>query len=520
MTVDQLLAFLPILTLAAAVIIVMLAIIIKRHFVLASVVAGLGLAVSLITVGMADGASAVQVTPLIIMDGYGLFYMALLLTSGIAVIAFCHDYFKDREGEHEELLLLILIALLGGSVLVTSNHFASFFIGLETLSVSLFVLIGYSVDRSNSLEAASKYLILSGVSSALLLMGMALIYAQFGALDFAGIGQMIAAQPKFSLMVLCGELLIVAGLGFKLSLVPFHMWTPDVYEGAPAPVAAFVATVSKGAVFILLLRYAIASGSYRSSSAENVFTFLAAVTILGGNILALLQENVKRILAYSSIAHMGYLLIALIAARSITPALVLESVAFYLVAYFITTLGAFGVVSILATPETEAGDLSFYRGLFWKRPWLATAFTLMLLSLAGIPLTAGFIGKFYIFTDGVDGELWGLLLLLIIGSGLGLYYYLRIVVVMSTGMEPSRHDSGPSAGKFISHATLAVAALLVVWLGIYPRHLITLIQSSSGNPGTASGAILSRNGVKGFFATDAETERPPLNSHHIKSSGI
>jgi NADH-quinone oxidoreductase subunit N len=216
---------------------------------------------------------------------------------------------------------------------------------------------------------------------------------------------------------------------------------------------------------------------------------------------------------------MGYLLIALIAARSIAPALVLESAAFYLVAYFITTLGAFGVVSILATPETEAGDLSFYRGLFWKRPWLATALTLMLLSLAGIPLTAGFIGKFYIFTDGVDGELWGLLLLLVIGSGLGLYYYLRIVVVMSTDMESSRYDSDRLAGKFISHATLAVAALLVIWLGIYPRHLMTLIQSSSGNPGTVSEAI-STNEVTGFFATDAETERPPLNSHHIKSSGI
>jgi NADH-quinone oxidoreductase subunit N len=514
MNIDQLIAFLPFIALAGAVIIVMMTIALKRNFVLATLLTAIGLLISLAAAGMTAGDSAIQVTPLIRMDAYGLFYMMLLLTSGIAVIAFCYDYFKDRDGEHEELLLLLLIALLGGSVLVSSCHFASFFIGLETLSVSLFVLIGYVPSRSGSLEAAGKYLILSGVSSAFLLMGMALIYAQFGALDFDTVGRRLAGQPTFELMALCGGLLIVAGLGFKLSLVPFHMWTPDVYEGAPAPVTAFVATVSKGAVFVLLLRYAVNSGNYLSSAAVNAAAGLAAVTILGGNILALLQQNVKRILAYSSIAHMGYLLIAFIAVATLAPELVVESVAFYLAAYFITTLGAFGVVSILAAPEAEAAELSFYRGLFWQRPWLAAAFTLMLLSLAGIPLTAGFIGKFYIFTAGIEGELWGLLALLIVGSGLGLYYYLRIIVVMAMGMNDEEKEAVRPSGKPISCATLAAVALLVVWLGIYPRPLIAFIQASSHGMGLLPG---SRTNPPDEANAGPEGR---YDSYHIKSSGI
>jgi NADH-quinone oxidoreductase subunit N len=236
------------------------------------------------------------------------------------------------------------------------------------------------------------------------------------------------------------------------------------------------------------------------------------ITILAGNLLALLQKNVKRLLAYSSIAHMGYLLVAFIASGSIAPALAVESITFYLVAYFITTLGALGVVSVLSTPQTEADDIAIYSGLFWRRPWLAGAFTLMLLSLAGIPLTAGFIGKFYIFTCGADARLWGLLIAIIVGSGLGLYYYLRIIVVMSMNVETTAITSGKPNQVWISTATLAVLtmllvmsmnvdatviiseefsrewisssilatlSLLIIWLGIYPNQIVNLLQTVS-----------------------------------------
>jgi len=481
MNSNQLAALAPIIALASAAIAVMLAIAVKRNFVLTSSITAFGIIMSLLAVGIVWQESPVQATSLIRVDSYALFYISLLLLAGLAVLGFCYDYFKDNEGENEELLLLLLTALLGASVLVASSHFAAFFLGLETLSISLFVMIGYPLKQTRPLEAAIKYLILSGVSSALLLMGMALIYAQSGELSFSGIGRFIAIQPAMNALVLTGVILIVAALGFKLSLVPFHLWTPDVYQGAPAPVTAFIATVSKGAVFVVLLRYFVSAHGFAYAPLVTIFSVVAVLSILGGNLLALLQNNVKRLLAYSSIAHIGYLLVAFIAGGSIPAPLVIESVTFYLVAYFITTIGAFGVVSILSTPQTEAVDISIYRGLFWRQPWLAAIFTLMLLSLAGIPLTAGFIGKFYIFTSGADARLWGLLLAIIAGSGLGLYYYLRIIVVMSMNAEATMRESVEFSNKWISMTTLAALSLLLVWFGIFPNHLATIIQSLSNS---------------------------------------
>jgi len=474
MDMNLLIAIAPIVTIAGAAIAVMLSIAVRRNFALAFAIAAAGIILSLVSLGIAGQESPVRATLLIQVDAYSLFYMALSLSAGLAVLGLCYDYFKEREGENEELPLLLLTALLGALVLVSSSHFAGFFIGLEILSISLFVLIGYPLNQSKPLEGAIKYLVLSGVSSAFLLMGMALVYAQCGELYFSAIGGYMTSRDEINAMVLSGIILIVAGLGFKLSLVPFHLWTPDVYEGAPAPVAAFIATVSKGAVFVLLLRYFINTDSYDYTPLLSVLSVIAVLSILGGNLLALLQNNVKRLLAYSSIAHMGYLLVAFIAGDKVSPALAVESISFYLLAYFITTIGAFGVVSILSTPQTEADELSFYRGLFWRRPWLAAVFTLMLLSLAGIPLTAGFIGKFYIFTSAADGRLWGLLFTVIAGSGLGLYYYLRIIVAMSMNVEVAVVKPGRYG---ISTVTIAVLTMLLVWFGVYPGLLINVIQA-------------------------------------------
>ena len=472
MSMNPFFALAPFVVIAGTAVAVMLGIALKRNFGPAFAMAACGIIASLLTLRMPWRDSPIQAGLLIWLDDYALFYMALLLSAGLAVLGLCYDYFKDREGQHEELPLLLLTALLGALVLVGSSHFASFFIGLELLSISLFALIGYPLNQARSLEAALKYLILSGMSSAFLLMGMALIYAQCGELYFSGIGRYIAGQQDINVTVLSGTLLIVAGLAFKLSLAPFHWWTPDVYEGAPAPITAFIATVSKSAVFVLLLRYFISSGSYSYAPLLNVFSVIAGLSIVGGNLLALLQNNVKRLLAYSSIAHMGYLLVALIAGGSI----VVETFAFYLPAYCMTTIGAFGVVSVLSTAQTEADDMACYRGLFWRRPWLAATFTLMLLSLAGIPLTVGFIGKFYILTGASGSRLWGLLLAVIIGSGLGLYYYLRIVVAMSMHGETTATVK-PFGRDRASTAILAVLTLLVLWLGVYPSLLVSVIHS-------------------------------------------
>lgn len=480
MTGLQFFALAPLIVIAATAVIAMLSIAVKRHFALISGIAAGGMLIALwmsVRIAPSVRAAAVQVTGLLRIDAAAGFAMALMLFAGLAVSGFCHAYFKAREGENEELFLLLLTALLGSLVLVCSSHFASFFIGLETLSVALFALIAYPLQQTRALEAAIKYLLLSGVASASLLMGMALIYAQCGALDFAGIGACISATPEISIMILGGSILLLAGVGFKLSLIPFHMWTPDVYEGAPAPIGAFIATVSKGAVFIVLLRFFLGTGLYAYQPLMNVLSIMAALSILGGNLLALLQHNVKRVLAYSSIAHMGYMLAAFIAGRTIAPALLIEALGFYLVAYFITTLGAFGVVSLLSTPQQEAGDLLLYLGLFRRHPWLAAVFTLMLLSLAGIPLTAGFIGKFYIFLAAADARLWALLSIVIIGSGLGLYYYLRIIVMMSLNSEEAGCEGSDYAPEWLAAATLAVLALLLVGFGVYPGPLVGFMQS-------------------------------------------
>ena len=222
-------------------------------------------------------------------------------------------------------------------------------------------------------------------------------------------------------VALVGVGLIVVGFGFKLALVPFHLWTPDVYQGAPAPVTAFVATVSKGAMFAVLLRYFTIIDVRAHHTVFLIFAILAIASMVVGNLLALLQSNVKRLLAYSSIAHLGYLVVAFLASG----ALAATAITFYLVAYFVTTIGAFGVVTVLSSADSEAEDLDEYRGLFARRPWLSVVFTAMLLSLAGIPLTAGFVGKFYLTVAAGGAALWSLLIVMMITSGIGLFYYLR-----------------------------------------------------------------------------------------------
>lgn len=248
------------------------------------------------------------------------------------------------------------------------------------------------------------------------------------------------------------------GIGFKLAVVPFHLCTPDVYEGAP--VAAFLATVSKGAALALLLRCFIAVGGHRSASISAALAAIAIASILAGNLLALLQNNVKRVLAYSSISQLGYLLVAFLAVGT----LAVEALAYYLAAYFFTMIGAFGVVAVLSGRSTgrDNDGLANYSGLFWARPWLAAVFTAMLLSLAGIPLTMGFIGKFYVVAAGIDASLWPLVAALVIGSVIGLFYYLRIIAVMCMLPEDPQVRSASSALPVALESRIVLASLAVL----------------------------------------------------------
>jgi NADH-quinone oxidoreductase subunit N len=302
---------------------------------------------------------------------------------------------------------------------------------------------------------------------------MALIYSQTGSLQFQRIASAWAGgNPAF---LVAGTALLITGIGFKLSLVPFHMWTPDVYEGAPAPVAGFVATVSKGAVFALLLRYFIQADIGARPDMVTMLGIVALVSMIVGNLLALLQNNVKRILAYSSIAHMGYLLVALLASGP----LALAAASYYLVAYFVTTLGAFGVIAALSECERDTDLLEEYRGLGWQRPWMAGVFAAMLLSLAGIPLTAGFIGKFYVLAAGVGSSLLILVIALVLTSVIGLFYYLRVIMTMysaratAPGEVVAARETPLAAG-----VVLFALTVLLLWLGVYPVPLMRLIEAT------------------------------------------
>jgi len=407
---------------------------------------------------------------LLILDQYALFYIGLILGATFAIAILCHGYLERHAETREELYVLLLVATLGSMVLVASSHFVSFFLGLEILSVALYALSAYLHTRRRPIEAGVKYLILAGSSSAFLLFGMALIYAQLGTMDLSRLeGLLVGAQN--SPLVLAGLTFIVTGIGFKLGVVPFHLWTPDVYEGAPAPVTAFIATISKGAIFALLLRYFYTVGAQHFRAVFVLFAIIAIASMLIGNLMALLQNNVKRILAYSSIAHMGYLLVAFEASGGMAS----EAVAFYLVAYFITTVGAFGVVTILSDEERDADTLEDYAGLFWRRPVLASIFTLMMLSLAGIPVTAGFLAKFYVVTAGASAGIWALILILVISSVIGLFYYLRIVATLYARRPEAAPHAEPHsiAGRYV----LLALTILLIWFGVYPAPLLKVIRT-------------------------------------------
>jgi NADH-quinone oxidoreductase subunit N len=398
--------------------------------------------------------------------------MGLTIASSAVVAVLSYRYFEDHDERREELYLLLLIATLGCAVLVASSHFVSFLLGLEILSVSLYAMVAYFKDREVTLEAGTKYLILASASAAFLLFGAALIYADAGTMEFSHIHDLSPSGSRLALL-LPGIALTVTGIGFKLGVAPFHLWAPDVYEGAPAPVAAFVATTSKSAMVALLLRYCYLSGALQYRAVFVVFSIIAIASMCAGNFQALRQNNVKRILAYSSIARFGYILVALLAGGTMA----IAAVNFYLVASTTTTLVAFGIVTIFSNPARDAGDLEDYRGLFWRRPVIASAFTITLLSLAGIPATMGFLGEFYVLAAGAAAEAWPLIIILAVTSVAGLFYYLRIVVMLYTS---SPEHTAPVQMVFGSCALILVLlTLLVIWFGIYPAPLLGLIGATT-----------------------------------------
>ena len=473
---------LPLIVLAVTSLLVMVGIAIKRNHRATATISFAGFAVSFICIWPAYSAAPVQITSLLTVDRFALVYMGLLLAASAAVVLLSFPYLNGRSEHKEEFYLLLILATVGSMVLAASRHTASLFLGLELLSISLYALISYPRTEALSLEAGVKYLVLAASSSAFLLFGLALLYVAGGSME---LNRTIAlVDSSGSVTYLAGTVLVLTGIGFKLAVVPFHLWTPDVYQGAPLPATAFVATVSKGGVFAFLLRWLHSEGG----TWRPVFVVLAIVAIasmLVGNLLALRQTNIKRLLAYSSIAHMGYFLVAVIAAGDLGAA----AATYYLAAYIVTILGAFGCLLALSDSARDTETFDDLLGLFWRRPVLASVFSAMILSLAGIPLTAGFLGKFYVFAAGVSATACSLIIILIVSSTIGLAYYLQILVAMFGGADRAHAHTGERPVGIGPVTALIVLTVTLFILGVYPGPLWNAITAPAA---AGSGAVLGQ----------------------------
>lgn len=410
---------------------------------------------------------------LYVIDGFGTFFKAVILLI-LALVTMISRRYMEREGQPAgEYYALMSFGALGMMCMVSSNHLITIFIGLEVMSLSIYVLCGLLREHIRSVEAALKYFLLGAFATGFLLYGMALTYGSTGLLDVVRMGAFVQAVGfKASPMFLMGMALLIVGFGFKIASVPFHMWTPDVYEGAPTSITAFMATGVKVAAFGAFLRVFYTAFYSFIPEWSAVLWFLAAVTMTAGNVLALVQTNLKRLLAYSSIAHAGYILVAFITGDKILS----SSILFYLLAYAFMNIGAFTVIILLGRRGEENEDIESYAGLGVRHPFIAVCMSVFLLSLTGIPPLAGFMGKFYVFSAAVKSHYYWLAIIGVLNSAVAAFYYLRVLMYMyfrDPMKDIGRLDMAPG---YIVVMLVSVAALL--YIGIFSREFLLIAEKS------------------------------------------
>jgi len=396
-------------------------------------------------------------------DDFALFLHFLILVIGLLVVLLSPSYLRATKIDRGEYYALLLFSIVGMLGLVSCKELVSLFVALEIMSVSLYAMAGLHRDREQSLESALKYFVTGAFSSGFFLYGVALLYGVSGSTSLPDMAQHLHGATASTLaLALLGTGLLLVGFGFKVASVPFHMWAPDVYQGAPTTVTGFMAAGVKVAAFGAFLRVLLEALPGLASEWQPALAALAVVSMIVGNLGALAQSNLKRMLAYSSVAHAGYILTALVA----TPGLGVEAVLFYLVAYAAMNLGAFGVLSSLARDDQEPLSLGDLADLGVRRPALAAALTLFLISLTGVPVSAGFVGKFYLFRAAVNAGYVSLALVGVVMSVVSAYYYLRVVVFMYMREAGDAPTWGPVT--WWSALGLAAAAAAVLGLGVYP----------------------------------------------------
>jgi NADH-quinone oxidoreductase subunit N len=418
---------------------------------------------------------------LVMFDTYSLFFHWLVgLVSFLVILS--ADSYLEREGlDSAEFYALILFATAGMGVLASAQELLTAFIGLEMSSISSYILAGYRRDSIKSSESAMKYFLLGSFATAFFLYGIALVYGVTGS---TALGKLANADPSSTLLHL-GLTLILVGLGFKVAAAPFQVWTPDVYEGAPTPVSALFSAGPKAAAFALLLRI-FATVHAATTYWFWAFWVLAALTMFVGNLGAVVQSNIKRLLAYSSIAHAGYILVAMASVTTLTaderlgPIGAYAAVLFYLLSYSLVSVGAFTIVSELGGRGERYLTIDDLAGLGTRQPFTAATLAIFLLSLLGLPITAGFLGKLYIFTAALNSNLYWLAVLMAINSVIGAYYYFRIIVVMYMheykGPLPADAPAGLSATALM---VVAVTVIATIYLGLWPNQILSLLTSQN-----------------------------------------
>lgn len=472
MSMQELWLLLPVLILSAGILVLMLQAAWKRNCYLAQ-----GLTVSTLFLSLAAliwqyPSDLTTITLLFEYEPIGGFFSLLLLMVGISVALLQGPYMGARSKEvAEEFYLLLLLSCLGAMLLVMSRHVGSVILSIELMSLSMLAMLAYNRERKLALEGAMKYLLLSGAATSLLLLGFALLYATSGQLLL--VDMMLSPM---SLLAKSGFVLLLAGLAFKLSLVPLHFWTPDVYQGAPVNSTLLLTSLSKAAVFALFIKLILIVPAEFEADMVRMLSWMAIASMLLGNWLALQQNSLKRLMAYSAIAHMGYVLVAGVIAMGIDHSLVLEGASYYLLAYLVASILIFAVLTLLSRldDQHDLDDLSKLKGLFWQHPWFASIMTLAFLSLAGMPITIGFIGKFYLLTLAVKLSAWWLVTAMLVGSAVGLYYYLRVIFTLFAPLENEIHEA---PGAYLSKIWIGLIAVGLLLLGILPGLLGDQLKS-------------------------------------------
>jgi len=436
---------------------------------LTALLAALGMVVSLILALTRTGAQQVAFDGMVVIDGFSIFLQALFLVSGLAAIALSHDYLKRMHIDRSEFYILLMYSISGMMLMSMAADLIVVFLALELLSIPLYVLAGFARPRVASEEAALKYFLLGAYAGGFVVYGVALVFGATGSTGLADIVSAIQAGTANLNLLAIGAALILVGLGFKVAAVPFHMWTPDVYEGSPSPVTAFMSVGAKAGGFAALLRVFVIAFPVLALDMTPILWVLAALTMILGNFVAIAQRNIKRLLAYSSIAHAGYILMAIVpyGQRDVSPDAVASSLV-YLVAYALTSFGAWAVVIALEKAEGGGLELEDYAGLARRYPLLAAAMAVFMLSFTGVPPTLGFVGKFYLFRTVIDGGFIGLAIIGVLTSLVSAYYYLRVVVFMYM-----REGEPQVTSAAWVNLTAGVAALATVVLSIFATPLFT-----------------------------------------------